>query len=97
MKGIILLIALILLLTFYFFYMYKKSKEVFNDNNEKINEIKKEIELISTVEECEFLKEKIREYYKNTDTIYKDIKEEYIHLYYIVIGIEKAIKKLIHR
>ena len=80
---------------FFSLYMYKKSKETFNDSDNKINEIKNEIELISTVEQCEHIKEKIKENYENTDTIFRGIREEYVHLYYIVIGIEKTIKKLI--
>lgn len=97
MKEFIFIIALLLLTAFFSFYMYKKSKEVFSNSNDKINEIKDEIESISTIEQCEYLKEKIKENYENTDTIFKGVREEYVHLYYIVIGIEKTIKKLIQR
>lgn len=95
MKEFIFIIILLLLMLFFTFYMYKKSKEVFNDSNDKINEIKDEIESISTIDQCEYIKEKIKENYENTDTIFRGVREEYVHLYYVVIGIEKTIKKLI--
>lgn len=91
----IFLFILIILLIAFLYYIYKKGQDVIDASNSQLNEIKDEIELLSTVEDCEALKEKIKINYENTDIIFKNIKNEYIHLYYIVIGVEKTIKKLI--
>lgn len=97
MKGIIIASLVIIIIIFLFILLLKESNKTIDYNNSKIDEIKEEINKISTIEECEELKQRIKEYYKNTDVLFKNIKQEYSNMFYIVVGIEMAIKKLIKR
>lgn len=90
---IIFIVILWVVIIWYIWDSFKKAQNeyaIFEINKKAIMD---KIEKINSVEDCYNVMTEIRNYYHNTNPIYKPIMEEYLKLYNLVSGIKIGLEK----